>query len=142
MAGASAKGIRSYGPGKFYTLLDSFAYEMALDGGVDEEASYGEGDGWYGLVWLDDDSLDQIMGIAKGEKETLTEEEEDLVDDSVAVIFFERSDGIVEADWFDEKKDAEKQWAEIEADTSSDEAEEEEEEEEEEEGEEEEETEK
>ena len=80
MAGASAKGIRSYGPGKFYTLLDSFLFEVTLDGRVDEEGSYGDSGGWYGLVWLDDDSIDQIKKVAEEEEESLTEEEEDLVD--------------------------------------------------------------
>jgi CO dehydrogenase/acetyl-CoA synthase beta subunit len=132
MAGASAKGIRSYGPGKFYTLLDSFAFEMTLNGGVDEEASYGEGGGWYGLVWINDDAREQICEIAKEEKDPLTEEEQDLLDESLAVIFFERSDGIVEADWFDSKKEAEQAWAEILVDTEEEEEEEEEEDEEEE----------
>ena len=27
---AAEDGIRSYGPGKYYTVLDSYAYEMAL----------------------------------------------------------------------------------------------------------------
>jgi len=124
MAGTNAKGIRSYGPGKFYTLLDSFAFEMTLDDGVDEEASYGaDGDGWYGLVWLDKITRDRINDIAdnidniRGEEDELTEEEFTLLNDSVAVIFFERSDGIVEADWFDNKKEAEEAWANVLVDT-------------------------
>jgi hypothetical protein len=131
MAGASARGIRSYGPGKFYTLLDSYAYELALDEGVDEEASYGEGEDWYGLVWLDNDARDQIADIAvTHDGNQLSGEELDLLNDRMAVIFFERSDGTIEADWFENKKEAEEAWAEIEADTSEEEEEGEEEEEE------------
>lgn len=123
-----AKGIRSYGPGKFYTILDSHAYGVTLDGGADEEATYPqEGSGWFGLLWLSDGVRDVIVTDAEKADEALTEEEEDLLDDSVAVIFFERSDGIVEADWFADKKEAEAEWASILADTEGDEDEKEEE---------------
>lgn len=119
-----AKGIRSYGPGKFSTILDSHAYGVTLDGGVDEEASYPqEGSGWYGLIWIDDGFRDVVSTDAENADEALTKEEEDLLDDSVAVIFFERSDGIVEVDWFETKKEAEQQWAEILVDTEEDEEE-------------------
>lgn len=119
-------GIRSYGPGKFYKLIDSYAYGITLDG-ADEEASYGEGNGWYGLLRLNKATRDSIHQAAHYEEDDLTEEESDLLSDSVAIIFFERSDGIVEADWFDDMKKADKQWDEIEADTESDEDDEEEE---------------
>jgi hypothetical protein len=123
---ASEDGIRSYGPGKFYTVLDSYAYEVSMDGGADEEAGYGEGGGWYGLVWLDDSTRERINEIAVENDDQLTKEEEDLLDTNVAVIFFERSDGLVEADWFDTKKEAEKAWANVLADTEEENEEEEE----------------
>lgn len=119
--------IRSYGPGKFVKLIDSYAYELTLDGGPDEEASYPqEGSGWYGLLWLDPETRDAVAKVAVDHDDEITPEEEDLLDDSKAVIFFERSDGIVEADWFDDKKEAEEAWAEILVDTEGDEEEEEE----------------
>lgn len=127
---AAEDGIRSYGPGKFYTVLDSYAYEVTGDGGADEEATYpAEGSGWYGLVWLDKDTRDQINEVADAEDGDddhggLTGEELDLLNDSVAVIFFERSDGIVEADWFDTKDEAEKAWANVLVDTEEGEEEE------------------
>lgn len=108
-----AKGIRSYGPGKFSTILDSYAYGVTLDGGADEEEGYPEGGGWYGLLWIDGSARDVISTDADNAGETLTPEEEDLLDESVAVIFFERSDGIIETDWFDDKKEAEEHWADI-----------------------------
>jgi hypothetical protein len=128
---AAEDGIRSYGPGKFYTVLDSYAFEMTLDGGVDEEASYGDGNGWYGLLWVDKDTGDRVREIARKDEDELTEEEEDLLKSSKAVIFFERSDGLVEADWFDNKKEAEKAWADVLVDTEEGEEEEDDEEEEE-----------
>lgn len=124
------EGIRSYGPGKFATILDSHAFTVTLDGGADEEATYPqEGSGWYGLLWIDKDTINRVHEIAAEEKDNLTEEEEDLLDDSAAVIFFERSDGIVEADWFDNKREAEEEWANILVDTEGDEDEDEEDEE-------------
>jgi hypothetical protein len=123
-------GIRSYGPGKFHTLIDSYAFEVAGDG-VDEEASYGDGGGWYGLVRLDGPTRKRVAEVAAEGDGELTEDERELLDDSVAVIFFERSDGIVEADWFEDEKKVDQAWADIEADTAEDDEEEEEEEEEE-----------
>jgi len=120
-----AKGIRSYGPGKFYTILDSYAYEVALDG-LDEEASYGDGNGWYGLIWLDKDACERINEIAAENKDQLTEEEEEMLDEHVAIIFYERSDGIVEADWFDDasRDSVMERWQDIEDDTAEEEEEE------------------
>lgn len=123
---AKEKGIRSYGPGKFATVLDSYAYELTLDGGADEEASYPqEGSGWYGLVWVDPDTRRAVREIAEADMGPLTEEEEELLADTSAVVLFERSDGIVEVDWFDDKEEAEEEWADILVDTEGDEDEEE-----------------
>jgi len=114
------EGIRSYGPGKFYTILDSHIYVVTLEGFTDEEASYGEGQGWYGLVWIDADTIKFVRDVAAEENDKLTREEEEQLEDSAAVIFFERSDGIVEASWYDNQEDAQKDWDEIEADVSGD----------------------
>lgn len=114
--GEVVMGIRPYGHGKFHTLIDSYAYAVTLDGGADEEESYEEGGGWYGLLWIDDDSADTIRKNALDAEvlgEGLNRDEERLLDESVAVIFFERSDGIVDADWFGNKQDAEAAWEEI-----------------------------
>jgi len=113
--------IRSYGPGKFNTILDGYAYDVTLDGGADEEASYDEGGGWYGLLRLNQATRDRVHQSAHYNEDDLTDEESDLLDDSVAIIFFERSDGIVEVDWFDNAKQADTQWAKIEAEFEDDE---------------------
>jgi hypothetical protein len=118
-------GIRSYGPGKFHTVIDNYAYELTLDGGADEEATYPqEGSGWFGLVRIDSGTRDAIRKIAEENKDELTDEEDDLLEDSVAVLLYERSDGLVEADWFDSEKDADEAWADVLADTEGEEEEE------------------
>jgi hypothetical protein len=78
-------------------------------------------------VLLDGPTRKRVAEVAIENKDELTEDERELLDDSVAVIFFERSDGIVEADWFEDKEKAEQAWADIEADTEEEEEEEEEE---------------
>ena len=45
--------IRSYGPGKFSTILDSYVYSVSLDGGCDEEeGSVDECGAWYGIMGM------------------------------------------------------------------------------------------
>lgn len=110
-------GIRSYGPGKFIKIIDSYVYELTLDGGADREEG-SEGDGWYGFVEITPDVVDRINEIAKEEKDQLTGAEGALLDDTSVVILCEREDGIVEADWFtgfDGKTKAEAAWKEIES---------------------------
>lgn len=116
-------GIRLYGPGKFNTILDGYAYDVTLDG-ADEEVSLGEGNGWYGLLRLDPKTCERVHQAAHYEQDDLTEEESDLLDDSKAIIFFERSDGIVGADWFDDMEKAVAAWDEIETEFSDEEGDE------------------
>jgi hypothetical protein len=131
MEDVMAKGIRSYGPGKFYTIIDSYVFEMTLDGGADDEASYPqEGTGWFGAIWFDRQTRDRVLEIAAEHNDQLTPKEEELLFDTQAVILFERSDGIVEADWFSNKREAEEAWAGILVDTEEDEDEDEDDEEE------------
>ena len=108
-------GIRPYGPGKFHNIIDSYVYELTLNGGADEEVSLGDGNGWYGFMHLSPAAKSEINAVAAEQDDELTDEETDLLSESVAVILFERSDGIVGADWFDDLKKAEADWAEIEA---------------------------
>jgi hypothetical protein len=120
MESVVAKGIRSYGLGKFIKIIDQYIYEVTLDGGADEEAGYSEGSGWFGLVRLDDPTRKRARRIAVENDDELTPEEGDLLDESVAVILFERSDGIVEADWYSDEAEANEVWAEIEEDVEHD----------------------
>src|SRR3990167_6500771 len=100
--------IRSYGLGKFYTILDSLVYSASLDGGADEEASYGEGAGWYGLMRDGKGIAEWIDASKEIHEETLTPEEREMLETSAGVILFERSDWIVESTWFDTEKEMEK----------------------------------
>src|SRR5579872_2906776 len=85
-------GIRSYGPGKFYTILDSYAYEL----GPDREAGdSSEGAGWYGLLYFHGpQQLKAFEDLAKSHNDTLTRDEKAEVKNSVGMILFERTDGI------------------------------------------------
>jgi hypothetical protein len=114
MENMMAQGIRLYGPGKFRTILDSYAYDLVGDGVIDEETSYPEGGGWYGLIRIDEGVRDVIAERAEKDEEDLTEWELDWLKSHKAIIFFERSDGIVEADWYKSLKTAETAWGEIE----------------------------
>jgi hypothetical protein len=109
-----AQGIRSYGPGKFHTILDGYAYEFTLDG-ADEELSVGDGPEWYGLIQLGADGVERIREIAKEQKDELTPDEEAFLETQAAIIFYERSDGIVEATWYGDERAAQEDWEEIEA---------------------------
>jgi hypothetical protein len=113
----TGRGIRGYGPGKFNSLLDSWAHTTALDG-VDEEVSIDDGGGWYGLIRINRPFRSAVKAEAKQENEKLNAAEKELLDTSAAVIFFERSDGIVETDWYENLEEAEQAWAEIENDVN------------------------
>jgi hypothetical protein len=115
MENMMAKGIRSYGPGKFNTIVDSYVYELTLDGGADEEVRFDDGD-WYGFMNLSPAAKSEINVVASEQDDELTDKEADLLNESVAVILRERSDGIVEADWFSDMKKAKAAWSRVEAD--------------------------
>jgi hypothetical protein len=106
--------LRPYGPGKFSTILDSYTHEFGLDG-VDEELSLDDGGGWYGLIQLGSDGAARIQEIAEQNKDPLTHDEKEFLEKQAAVILFERSDGIVEATWYDDEQAAQENWEEIEA---------------------------
>lgn len=101
------EGIRNYGPGKFYTVLDSYAYGVVMDGVADTSITFGGGDGdgeTYDAVAGGEDLLDYIRKDAAETGDELTRDEVEMIINSGGVIFRERSDGIVEAEWYDTKK--------------------------------------
>jgi hypothetical protein len=102
---ASQAGIRLYGPGKFYTILDSYVYQLEPD----ETESYEDGGGWYGLFRgpIDPDSLELDEG------DILTAAEREACLNTVGVVLWERSDGIVESSWNDDADELEKAWSEL-----------------------------
>jgi hypothetical protein len=107
------QGWRSYGPGKFDSMVDSFLWSAALDGSwEDEQVGESEGFGYYSLV------VGDIAAMAEhGAEETgddITPDERDELKGTAAVIMSENSQGFVGVDYFDTEKDARKAWADIE----------------------------
>jgi len=113
--------IRPYGPGKFNTILDSYVYQVSLDGGCDSETGSVDGMGWYGLmrhgrtIFRDHDPL----------LETLNEEEKEELTSCAGVILSEDSNGFVYVKYFDSTQELDKAWAELEQENIHDEQEEE-----------------
>jgi hypothetical protein len=92
---------RSEGLGKFQGE-PPYTRGLYTEGSPDEEASYPDGGGWYGLWHI-------------GAKDRAKWPDLDGV---VGVILYERSDGFVENETFSSKSALEKAWARIEKDTS------------------------
>lgn len=99
-------GIRSYGPGKFDTILDSMVYDSSLDG-CDEELGDSETFGWYGLI--------RGQVVADETKAELTTEERALVFASVGAIVDSNSQGFVGVQYFESDAELEAAWAALEA---------------------------
>ena len=111
------EGIRSYGPGKFSTVLDAYVYSVSLDGGADEDCTIN--DSWYGLMrngrtlFRDHDPL----------LETLNEAEQEHLTSSVGVLIHEDSQGFVYITYFRDEGRMEGVWNDIlaEAETAEEE---------------------
>ncbi len=109
-AAEQADGIRSYGPGKFNTILDSYVYSVSLDGGTDDElGSVSENGRWYGLmrhgrtIFRDHDPL----------LETLNETEQDMLTSAAGVILTEDSQGFVYVEYFETTETLDAVWSAI-----------------------------
>ena len=72
---------------------------------------------------FDTKTAEQVRELmtAQDKPDKPTKEEESLLTFTSAVIIYERSDGIVEAFWFDVLSEAEEEWADIEAEYEGDE---------------------
>lgn len=101
-------GIRSYGPGKFDTILDSYVYDVSLEG-ADDECGESDSFGWFGLmrngrtIFKDHDPF----------LETLNEEEQETLENCAGVIVSEDSNGFVSVDYYDTDEELNKAWADI-----------------------------
>lgn len=102
--------IRRKGPGKFDTVLDSYLWELSLDGGADKEAGYEDGGGWFGVLYFDAGMVASLQNVAGDNNDQLTDDEVAEITNNHGVIMFERSDGIVEVAWYDTQKDLEADW--------------------------------
>lgn len=99
--------IRPYGPGKFSTILDSYVYQVSLDGGCDDEAGNVDEFGyWYGLmrrgrsIFRNHDPLLEILNEA--EQKQLTE--------SAGVIMCEDSNGFVSVNYYQSATALDEAW--------------------------------
>jgi len=102
-------GWRSYGMGKFDSMVDSFLH---ADGNVDEETGESDGPGWYGL--LVGDILETAERGAEMMNDTLTEGEREELKGTAAVILSEDSQGFVSSRYFDTAAEARKVWKQVE----------------------------
>jgi hypothetical protein len=86
-------------------------------GGADEEASFDDGR-LYSLIRLDKNARELIREVAEDNRDSLTDDEDEFLEESVAVILFERSDGTVEASWFSDMEKADEEWGVVEEDAT------------------------
>ena len=109
--------IRSYGPGKFDTILDSYVYALNLDGWEEESLGESEGFGYYGRLLLGQEAVDYVLKELKGAfKPTLTAEEKKVLSDSAGAIVSENDQGFVGVTYYKNKKVLDKAWARLEKD--------------------------
>jgi hypothetical protein len=123
-----SKGIRRYGPGKFNTILDSVIYGMIGDGMGDESCGDVSEVGFAAeKISLGKDAVKEAERIA-AEDDGLTDEEVEMIEDSVGAIMVENDQGFVTVDYYDDEKEFEKDWEEIQDDASPEDEDEEDEE--------------
>ena len=103
--------IRSYGPGKFDTVMDQYVYQVSLDGGCDDEiSSLAWGDNWYGMmrngstIFRDHDPF----------LDRLNEPEQEKLTSAAGVILCETSDGFITVDYFATDAELDTAWEGIE----------------------------
>lgn len=100
-------GIRPYGPGKFDTILDSYIYDLSLDGSDSECGSVDEHGVCYSLLngpsssWFKDGDPFQ---------EELTEDERAFLDEQAGAILWENSDGFVSIDYYTDDAELAEAW--------------------------------
>lgn len=101
-----ANDIRSYGPGKFSTIVDSYVYQVTLGGNCDDECGDSSCGSWYGLmrggssIFLDHDPF----------QEPLNDAERDLLNGCAGVIVREDNDGFVCVDYIDTDDELDRKW--------------------------------
>ena len=109
----NAGGIRDYGPGKFFTILDSYIWQASLDGILDDEIGESETSGWFGFMKNDADTQREIIEAAKDGGEPLTQAELARLRRSAAFIMNENSQGFVFIQEYRTLADAERNWERI-----------------------------
>lgn len=101
--------IRLYGLGKFDTILDSYVYDVSMDGTDEECGSVSEYGEWYGImrngktIFRDGDPM----------LEQLTTEEREQLESSAGVILYEGSNGFVSVTYYDTEDALDGAWSDI-----------------------------
>lgn len=107
--------IRRYGPGKYNTILDSYVHGLSLDGWEDESAGGIDEVGiYYGRFQLGSEAAEAIEADAGRQKDELTDEEKDRINNSFGAIISENDQGFVYIDYYDTEKAYDKAWEEVE----------------------------
>lgn len=98
--------IRSYGPGKFNTLIDEAVHGLSLEG-TDEELSE-EGFGYRALLRAD--TLAEAVPFAKT---PLNPEEVEFLTNQIGAILTETSDGHITVDYYEDQEGLTAAWAQV-----------------------------
>jgi hypothetical protein len=110
-------GWRSYGPGKYNSIVDSYVHALDTEGWGDEEIGDVQDFGWYGLMGpMEAGELlepDAVPRIAREEKDQLTPEERRELKETVGVIIEENDQGFVGVTYYKSKKQLKKAWDKI-----------------------------
>lgn len=109
---SNPEGWRSYGPGKFNSMVDSFLYAAIMDGWGGDEVGDVEGPGAYTLML--GNVLEAAEHGAELSKDTLTQAERDEIKDDNGIIMREDDQGFVSVDYYDSEATAREAWKDVE----------------------------
>jgi hypothetical protein len=119
-ANPKEEGWRSYGPGKYDSIVDSYVHALDTEGWGDEEIGDVQDFGWYGKMGPAEPGFllgsDAVPRIAKEEKDEITMEERKELRDVIGVIIEENDQGFVGISYFTSKAKLKKAWDKIAAD--------------------------
>ena len=104
--GQEEKGIRSYGPGKFSTMVDAYVYSVSLDGCDETHGSCSENGVWIGR-------MSPGRGILRdmcSDTEPLNEDEARLLTACAGVILEENDQGFVSVTYYQTDDELQYDW--------------------------------
>ena len=97
--------IRSYGPGKFSTIIDSYAYDASLDC-VEDQCGEADCGGWYGLLTAGDET--GLLSMVPHGRTTLSESQ--FLKSQAGCILFEDSQGFVDVTYYTDRDELLADW--------------------------------
>jgi hypothetical protein len=109
--------LRQYGSGKFNLKVDEWLYLSTLDGGPDEETSFPEGRGWYGLVRVPTNGAS--LHYFDDTLPNLTYDEIAYLDQFVGAILSTDSKGFVSVDYYDDEEELAEHWNDVASDVET-----------------------